>query len=131
MSRVAQRTKKTLISAAALLVIASGGVGLWLHSDSTTNKSTSTASQSTVAAKPVTTDIGYKGEDGQTALALLKKHAQVQTKSSSIGDYVTSVNGNDGGGSKYWMFYVNGQESQVGAGTYVTKSSDQIEWKLQ
>jgi hypothetical protein len=131
MSRVALGAKKTLISAAALLVIAGGGVGLWFHSDSSSNKSTTNTSQSTVAKPVQTTSISYKGEDGQTALALLKKHAQVQTKSSSIGDYVTSINGNDGGGSKYWLFYVNGQESQVGASAYVTKSSDQIEWKLQ
>jgi hypothetical protein len=130
MSRVALGAKKTLISAAALLVIAGGGVGLWLHSDNSPDKSTASSSQSTVT-KPVTTNISYKGEDGQNALVLLKKHAQVQTKTSSIGDYVTSINGNDGGGSKYWILYVNGQESQVGASTYVTKSSDQIEWKLQ
>lgn len=131
MSRVAPGAKKTLISAVALLVIAGGGVGLWLHNDSSSNKSTTNTSQSTVAKPVQTTSISYKGEDGQNALALLKKHAQVQTKTSSLGDYVTSVNGNDGGGSKYWMFYVNGQESQVGAGTYVTKNSDQIQWKLQ
>jgi hypothetical protein len=131
MSRVAQRTKKTLLSAVALLVIAGGGAGLWLHNDSPSNKSTVVSSQSTVAKPAPTTQISYKGENGQNALVLLKKHAQVQTKSSSIGDYVTSINGNDGGGSKYWIFYVNGQESQVGASAYVTKNSDQIEWKLQ
>ena len=130
MSRVALGAKKTLISAAALLIIAGSGVGLWLHSDSPSNKPTVDSSQSTVA-KPATTDINYKGEDGQNALILLKKHAQVQTKTSSIGEYVTAINGNDGGGSKYWIFYVNGKESQVGAGAYVTKSSDNIEWKLQ
>jgi hypothetical protein len=130
MSRVALGAKKTLISVAALVIIAGGGVGLWLHSDNSSNKSTTASSQSAVV-KSATTDITYKGEDGQNALTLLKKYAQVQTKTSSIGEYVTAINGNDGGGSKYWTFYVNGQESQVGAGAYVTKSSDQIEWKSQ
>ncbi len=78
------------------------------------------------------TTISYKGEDGKTALELLKKHATVVTKDSSYGPYVDSV-GNVQGGTdgKYWMFYVNGQQAAVGANDYVTKSGDTIEWKFE
>ncbi len=75
--------------------------------------------------------LSYKGEDGKTALELLKSEAEVETKSSSLGDYVTSINGNDGDGSKFWLFYVNGKEATVGADKYITKSGETIEWKLQ
>jgi hypothetical protein len=78
-----------------------------------------------------TNNITYSGQDGKNALELLKQKAQVVTKNSSMGEYVVSINGNDGGGKKYWIFYINGQESTVGAGTYTTKSSDNLEWKLK
>ena len=78
-----------------------------------------------------TESISYRGEDGKTALELLKTNATAVTKTSSIGEYVTSINGNDGGGKKYWLFFVDGKESSLGAGAYVTKSGENIEWKLQ
>lgn len=124
MSRVALTRTKLLI-VAAIVVVAGGSAGL-LSRDDNSKSQTPAVSSSTA-----TTEISYKGEDGKDALTLLKQHAQVVTKSSSLGDYVTSINGNDGGGTKYWTFYVNGQESQVGAGAYVTKTSDNLQWKLQ
>lgn len=77
------------------------------------------------------TNIQYQGVKGQTALDLLKQKASVQTKHYKFGDMVTSINGVSGNGPKYWSFYVNGKMSDVGASTYITKNSDQIEWKLQ
>jgi hypothetical protein len=44
---------------------------------------------------------------------------------------VTSIDGTFGNGPKYWTFYVNGKQADVGASSYVTKSSDNIMWKLQ
>lgn len=82
-------------------------------------------------AKKQLTEISYHGKDGQTALALLKNHATVETKKYSFGEMVTSVNGSTGNGSKYWMYYVNDKEATVGAGTYETKSTDTITWRLK
>jgi hypothetical protein len=78
-----------------------------------------------------TTQISYDGKDGANALDLLKKHATVATKHYSFGDVVTSINGTDGSGPKYWIFYINGQAASEGAGTYITKKGDLITWKLQ
>jgi hypothetical protein len=75
-------------------------------------------------------DIKYDGQNGRTALDLLKTHADVAVKNSSYGPYVESINGVSGGG-KYWMFYVNGKQASVGAGAYVTKNGDKIEWKFK
>jgi len=77
------------------------------------------------------TQLSYQGVNGQTALALLKKHAVVQTKHYSFGDMVSSINGTEGSGPKYWTFYINGKEASVGASTYITKSTDTLSWRLQ
>jgi hypothetical protein len=124
MSRATRFTKSKIISLIAAVVLIAGA-GAW---DIAAHHQQPTPTNS--AAAP-TTKLTYRGQDGQTALALLKHHAQVQTKSSSLGDYVVSINGNTGGGKKYWIFYVNSQESQVGAGAYVTHNSDTIQWRLQ
>ncbi|MDX1765367.1 MAG: DUF4430 domain-containing protein [Candidatus Saccharimonadales bacterium] len=75
--------------------------------------------------------VAYQGENGKTALELLKEKTDTTTETASFGEYVTSVNGEDGGGSKFWLFYVNGEPATVGAGEYITEDSDEIEWRLE
>lgn len=78
------------------------------------------------------TSIIYPGEDGKTALEILKQKADVITQDSAYGEYVDSINGVKGGeDGKYWAFYVNREMAQVGAGEYQTKSTDRIEWKFE
>lgn len=112
------------MSAAAALAI---GGGTWMYiANSPAHKT-----QAVVGANHQTTQLSYQGQDGKNALELLKSHAKVETKHFSFGDQVMSINGTAGNGPKYWTLYVNGQESTVGAGAYVTKNSDDIMWKLQ
>lgn len=73
--------------------------------------------------------ISYDGQDGKTALELLKTRATIETQDFSVGIYVTSINGVQNSQDHYWMFYLNGELSSVGADQYVTKSSDKIEWR--
>jgi len=75
--------------------------------------------------------VDYNGAKGQSALSILEKCTQVQVKHYVFGDQVISINGTAGTGPKYWSFYVNDKLSSVGAGTYITKDSDKISWKLQ
>lgn len=121
---------KTLVVSAVVLIGAIGG-GVWYNQAHQTKPTTPSATPAAAITSPTTKSISYQGEDGKTALELLKSHAQFQTNTSSIGEYVTAINGNDGGGKKYWLFFVNGKASSVGAGAYITKASDNIEWKLQ
>lgn len=121
---------KTLVVSAVVLIGAIGG-GIWYRQTNQTPPAKQAATQTAVVTPQKTESISYKGEDGKTALELLKNHAQVQTKTSSIGEYVTAINGNDGGGKKYWLFFVDGKESSVGAGAYITKAGENIKWKLQ
>lgn len=49
------------------------------------------------------------------------------------GGFVTSINGvsQDTAANKYWMYYINGELAQVGAGTYIVQEGDEITWKLE
>ena len=126
MGRTARNQVKTIIIALAVVAAGAGGIAGAVIANSPSHKVAAT-----VNSQQQLTDIKYNGQNGTNALALLKKHAQVQTKHYSFGDLVTSINGSKGTGPKYWTFYINGKEAQVGAGTYTTKSSDKLEWKLQ
>ncbi len=126
MSRTVQNPiKKVIIAVAAVLAIGGGITGAVI-ANSPSHKVGVTKN-----AQNQTTYISYRGVQGQTALALLKKHATVGVKHYSFGDLVTSIKGTPGNGPKYWTFYVNGKEAQVGAGSYVTKNGDNLSWKLQ
>lgn len=79
-----------------------------------------------------TQTIQYEGEEGKTALQLLKERYQVQTKMfAGAGEYVESISGVQPDSKHFWAFYVNGQSSMVGASEYQTKSSDRIEWRME
>lgn len=119
-----------MILAAATLVVVGSGAYIVVGKPDAPKQAVQTAVVEQPAER-ATEFISYQGEDGKTALELLKSQAEVQTKSTAYGEMVTAVNGSDGGGSKYWLFYVDGQEAPEGAATYVTKTGQTIEWKLQ
>jgi hypothetical protein len=77
--------------------------------------------------------VAYYGVEGKNALELLKASYQVETKEfTGIGEYVVSINGQASDSTtNFWGFYVNGKQSPVGAGQYMTKNDDVIEWKLE
>lgn len=126
MSRVALNKLKPIIIGVAIAVAGVGATIGAVVANSPAHKV-----HTTLNAQHQLSEIGYKGQTGADALTLLKKHAQVQTKHYSFGDLVTSINGSSGNGPKYWTFYVNGKMAQVGAGAYVSKSTDDLNWKLQ
>lgn len=126
MGRVAlAKTKTIIISVIVALVLAGGIVGAVVAN------SPSHKSHVTLNSQNQITSISYRGQNGQDALSLLKKHARVEAKHYSFGDLVTSINGTPGNGPKYWTLYDNGKMAQVGASSLITKNSDNIEWKLQ
>lgn len=76
--------------------------------------------------------ISYQGQEGKTALAILKSSYNVETKTfDGIGEMVTGINGVAPDSKHFWAFYVNGKQAEVGAGQYQTKSGDKISWKLE
>jgi len=76
-------------------------------------------------------NVTYQGQQGKTALDILKNKFTVQTKEFSGGEFVQTISGVTPDDKHYWAFYVNGAEATVGASQYVTKDSDVIEWKLK
>ncbi len=90
----------------------------------------------TPAVAPTTTSqeqvVSYSGVDGKNALELLKANATVETQNyEGIGELVTSINGVPSTAENYWIFYVNGEQAQVGASEFATKSTDQLSWRYE
>jgi hypothetical protein len=127
MSSIAQvlKSKVITVSVAVVIIAAGVGAGVYVHSNSSGHVQTITNSQHQI------TQLSYDGKNGVDAFTLLKKYATVQAKHYSFGYLVTSIDGVVGSGPKYWTLYVNGKESNVGASSYITSSSDKITWKLQ
>ena len=72
--------------------------------------------------------------ENKTALDLLKMGHSVQTKpySGIVGEYVAAINGQkETPGKNFWVMYVNGLLSKVGADIYKPNNKDYIEWKLE
>lgn len=125
---------KTKLLISAVVLLAAAGTGVWWVSnsdDQTANEQPASQEVASADTQKATDYVTYQGEEGKTALEILKSKADVKTDQYDFGELVVSVNGNDGDGKKYWTFYVNGEMSQVGAGEYETKAGDKVEWKLQ
>ena len=88
-------------------------------------------SEQKVQVETVNKDVTYKGNDGETALALLEKNAKIVTSGSGDMAFVATINGITADpNSEYWQFSVDGKSASVGAGSYVTKNAETISWKL-
>ena len=71
--------------------------------------------------------------EGSTALDLLNKESQVKTKGKKENAFVIKINDRIADETKreFWSFYVNGKQSQVGAGSYILIAGDRIQWKIE
>lgn len=49
----------------------------------------------------------------------------------SLGFFVESINGKKNADGKYWILYVNGEQSQKGASQTAVKPNDKVEWRLE
>jgi len=49
----------------------------------------------------------------------------------SLGVFVSEINGVGGGSNKYWIYYVNGKEAEIGIAKYLLKSGDIISWNQE
>jgi len=76
--------------------------------------------------------VSYEGQNGKTALELLKNKYKVETKEfTGMGEFVTSIGGVAAeDGKNFWAFYVDGEMAMEGASTYKTKNGEKIEWRL-
>jgi len=49
----------------------------------------------------------------------------------SLGIFIEGINGVNGGGGKYWIYFVNKKEASVGVSNYILKEGDIINWELK
>jgi len=75
--------------------------------------------------------VAYDGQDGKTALDLLKETHKVQTQESSMGLFVSSIDDTENQSDTFWMLYVDGKYASVGADQLKTKTGEKIEWRFE
>jgi len=125
--------KKIVALVIGVLVLVGGGAGAYYLTQNNTasNNQSQTAKTSEEKATWIDNVLTYKGQDGKTALELLEQSATIVKSGEGEMAYITSINNLAANPSnEYWSFNVNGTPASVGAGSYVTKSTDTITWKI-
>jgi len=122
---------KKLFLIILIAVALGGGVYLWKNQPPA-SPVRETSQRPTEEQLPVVTatEVKYRGQDGKNAFELLQATTNVEFKKYSFGVFVESIGGVKPDKDRFWKFYVNGAESQVGADQVQTKSTDLLEWKL-
>jgi len=71
-------------------------------------------------------------EKDKSALELTEEVAKVETSGEGEMAFVTSINGRsaDSAKNEFWELLINGESSQVGAGSYEVQDGDKIEWRI-
>jgi hypothetical protein len=124
-------TKQQIILAiaAVVLIIAAIVAGVYYNQSVTTT--TPVAVEQVAKPQLVNNTLTYSGKDGVTALVLLQQNATIVTSGTGEMAYVTSINDVAANPTnQYWEFLINDTSASVGAGSYTTKSTDTITWKL-
>lgn len=70
-----------------------------------------------------------------SALDLLRLVAEqsgfeIKTEKVSFGEYIQEISGVGGDTTHYWAFWINGDYAPVGAGNYIVRPGDEIEFEL-
>ena len=117
-----------IIILGAILVIGGSLLGNWVSQNQAEKSIAGLENQ----YKPVIQKVvSYEGVDDRTALDLLKEGRDVKIEESSIGIFVTGIDGTENTMDTYWMFYVNDQLAPLGADQYKTKNGEKIEWRYE
>lgn len=91
-------------------------------------------SETIVFADGQVRDIGIKTmKSGSTALDLLEATTRVEFDGAGGSAYVTSIEGRTAQAEKreFWSFYLNGNQAEIGAGSYILQNNDVIEWRIE
>ena len=134
-----QISKTNWLIITIVILLVGMGVFFWASANNDRSATNTTEQTQTEQVTPVTTAtfnedgtvVSYDGVEGETALATLKSLTAVRVQGSDYGEFVTGIGEVDADSSKnFWGFYINGEMATVGAGDYLTKQGDQIEWQL-
>jgi len=77
-----------------------------------------------------------KGDSLYDSLLRMKKKDLIDFEEknfSGLGSYIYSINGisENKKEGEYWIYYVNGQQANVGVSNYLLKEKDEIRWQLE
>lgn len=76
--------------------------------------------------------ISYDCQSGKTAFDSLKENAKdVKFQGSTLGRFVTGINGIEQSNGKYWLYWVDGKEASISADAYLCQGGEKIEWVLK
>ncbi len=118
-----------------LIIIAVIGSYYYFGIKSTTFKQEVKGIQSLVVYQQIVpgNEIKYTLPSPQTALQLLSKTNTIKTKGAGNDAYITSIDGREAAAKnkEFWAFYINGKQSQVGAGSYIIQNEDSLLWKIE
>jgi len=75
--------------------------------------------------------VEYQGEEGKTAFELLSRDHVVTYQQFDFGVLIEAIDGEESTNDRFWLFYVNGEQAQVGADQYTTTDGDTLLWRLE
>ncbi len=124
-----KRTPIIIFVIGFLFVIMVGGA-VWSRQHVTSSQGVPTPTLQQNHDKVAADIFRYSGKEGVDALTLLKQQTSVEQNSTGL---VTAINKRkaDASNKEYWSFFVNGKMAEVGPADYLTKDSDQIEWRIE
>ncbi len=64
----------------------------------------------------------------------LKKERKVNFTDKTyigLGKFIDSINGIRGDGTRFWIYYVDGQKAQIGVSNYKINPGDVVSWKYE
>jgi cell division protein YceG involved in septum cleavage len=119
------------------VVILALGLGIWQITTLNSGNQAQNANQEVFANLKIESGSNSQSFDisgfvGKTALEATEAKTGVIANGTGVNAFVTSINGRqaDTGKHEFWELDVNDVEAQVGAGTYIIKNHDEIEWKI-
>jgi hypothetical protein len=124
---------KIILPVVVLLI----GLGVWQITTLNSGNQVENANQEVFANLKIENGVNSQSFDisgfvGKTALEATEAKTSVVANGKGVNAFVTSINSRQADTDKheFWEFDVNGVETEVGAGSYIIKNHDEIEWKI-
>ena len=96
-----------------------------------TAKNTSSTDTTLVTEPQDSVVIDLTGEDSVSVFELLRRNHNVDYKSTTMGVFISGIDGLKNGSGVYWIYSVNDTTPQVASDRVLTKSGDRVQWHFR